>query len=302
MDDFKIPLRTRFAPSPTGYLHRGHVLNAIMVWGVARLYGGKIMLRVEDHDRERCRPEYETALLEDLQWLGLEWDEFSRQSDREEIYLEMLDALRMTEHVYHCQCSRKDILENSMQPGGELWYPGTCDNLDLDEKDNGVRVVLPTYSTGFDDSILGEQIQTPALQCGDILLRDRKGNWTYHFACVVDDFLQKINLVIRGEDLLESTGRQMMLHTMLANPNSPKYLHHPLIFEKNGVKMSKRDFSMSIREERSKGINREKLFGEVLYSAGILPAYRPVAVGELLQITEIYLFRILQKKQNLRRK
>src|SRR6266850_2293868 len=186
-------LRTRFAPSPTGHLHLGHVVNAIYVWGMARAAGGRVLLRIEDHDRIRCRPEYEASMLEDLAWLGFDADEgrdpLLRQSERHDAYAETLERLRAAHHVYACDCSRKKL-------AGER-YDGFCRDRRLDERQGrGLRVRIDPGIEHFDDLLLGAVGQMPAQQCGDLLLRDRDGHWTYQFAVTVDDLAHGITHVI----------------------------------------------------------------------------------------------------------
>ena len=214
------PPVTRFAPSPTGYLHLGHVVNAIYVWGIARALGGRVLLRIEDHDRIRSRPAFESALLEDLDWLGFVADSgrapVNRQSDREPAYEQALRHLRDTHQVYACDCSRKDI-------GGER-YPISAVSRDWRSAPAaGVRVAIDAGEEAFVDGLLGLQRQSPADHCGDLLLRDRDGHWTYQFAVTVDDMRDGITLVIRGADLLASTGRQMRLARMLGRADPPLF-------------------------------------------------------------------------------
>jgi glutamyl-Q tRNA(Asp) synthetase len=249
---------TRFAPSPTGYLHLGHVVNAIYVWGVARAAGGRVLLRMEDHDRLRCRPEYVTAILEDLAWLGFEPDEglrpLLRQSDRAQVYEQALERLRATHHVYACDCSRK-------QMAGER-YDGRCRDRGLREaRGCGVRLRIEPGPERFEDILLGTLEQTPADQCGDLLLRDRDGHWTYQFAVTVDDMLQGITHVIRGIDLLASTGRQLRLARMLGRIDLPAYLHHPLVLKPNGEKLSKSSGDTGVRELRRAGMTAADVIG-----------------------------------------
>ena len=209
---------TRFAPAPTGALHLGHVLNAIYVWDLARAHGAQVLLRIEDHDRERCRPEYEAGILDDLDWLGFVPDIYptadyragrcpGRQSDRVEIYGEAVAMLRAKGLLYACDCTRRTLSGR---------YDGRCRTRGLPLSDGyGWRVVVDAGVEAFDDLVLGRQAQEPSDQCGDVLIRDRRGNWTYQFAVSVDDWQQKIDLVIRGADLLASTGRQIRLGRML---------------------------------------------------------------------------------------
>jgi glutamyl/glutaminyl-tRNA synthetase len=254
------PLRTRFAPSPTGYLHLGHVAHALCLWKIARAAGAEIVLRIEDHDRGRCRPEYEAALLEDLAWLGLEWDgEVTRQSEREALYHDALQRLHRQGLAYGCDCSRRQIVERSGGGGAELRYDNHCRKRGLGlEAGLGWRVQLPGDVVAFEDARLGMQRQHPKSQCGDLLVRDRHGNWTYQFAVVVDDLEQGVNLIIRGEDLLDSTGRQILLGRMLGRTEPPAFHHHALIRDSaTGGKLSKRDGALGIRELRRRGFSAE---------------------------------------------
>ena len=247
-----VQMVTRFAPSPTGYLHIGHVVNAIYVWRMAREAGGRVLLRIEDHDRVRCRPEYEVAILEDLEWLGFEPDEglrpLLRQSDRARLYEEALVRLRTTHHVYACDCSRKQI-------AGER-YDGRCRERRLaDQQGRGVRVRIEPGPEVFEDLLLGAIEHTPADQCGDLLVRDRNGQWTYQFAATVDDMLQGVTHIIRGADLLSSTARQLRLARMLGRRDTPVYLHHPLVLKPNGEKLSKSAADTGVRELRRAGMS-----------------------------------------------
>ena len=170
---------TRFAPAPTGYLHLGHVANAICVWGDARARNGRVLLRIEGHDRERCKPEYEAAILEDLGWLGFEADEPAvRQSERHDIYSHIAGELAQRGLVYGCTCTRSKVIGSRVQgstvQGSELRYAGTCRDSGHALTDSvGWRVRLPDDVIQFDDRWCGPQAQIPAEQCGDLLIRDR---------------------------------------------------------------------------------------------------------------------------------
>ena len=216
------------------------MVNALHVWGLAQALGGRVLLRVEDHDRQRCRPEFEAALLDDLDWLGLRPRPAfrprrsgpdacdGRQSDREAIYRAAAAGLAARGLVYGCRCTRRDLEAAGAGDAGELRYPGTCRRLGLPLEDGlGWRLVVePTSAVTFDDAVHGPLTQRPAAQCGDLLLRDRLGNWTYQFAVAVDDTAQGIDLVVRGDDLLASTGRQILLARHLGRPAPPLYAHH----------------------------------------------------------------------------
>ena len=264
---FITPITTRFAPAPTGYLHLGHVLNAIYVWDIARASGpeARVLLRIEDHDRARSQPEYEAAMLEDLAWLGFTADgPLTRQSERGALYERALDGLRSRGLTYGCDCSRIDI--------GSGRYPGTCRNKRLDESAGvGIRVMLDSTRERFDDLRLGPQEQAPSEQCGDLLVRDRHGNWTYQFAAVVDDWLQEVNIVIRGEDLLDSTGRQIQLARMLGRERPPMFLHHELLLKSPTQKLSKSDGDTGVRDLRAAGWSAEDVIGQARKLAGLEP-------------------------------
>jgi glutamyl-tRNA synthetase/glutamyl-Q tRNA(Asp) synthetase len=275
------PVTTRFAPAPTGYLHLGHVLNALYVWDIARASGtdARVLLRIEDHDRARSRPEYEAALLEDLAWLGFAPDGgLTRQSERSALYGRALEDLRARGLTYACECSRTDI--------GSGRYPGTCRDKHVSESAAaGIRVRLDSTVERFDDLRLGPQEQVPSEQCGDLLARDRHGNWTYQFAAVVDDWLQGVNLVIRGEDLLDSTGRQIQLARLLGRDRPPVFLHHELLMKSATQKLSKSDGDTGIRDLRAKGWTAEAVIDRATALAGLSrdrisrclsPDYRPL--------------------------
>jgi glutamyl/glutaminyl-tRNA synthetase len=294
----RLPARawTRFAPAPTGFLHLGHVANAVTVWAVARAVDTEVLLRVEDHDRQRSRPEYERALLDDLDWLGFAPDRFptnafragpceGRQSDREAVYREAADALAARGLLYACSCSRREI-EDGASPGesapAELRYPGTCRERGLDlGGDVGWRLRLPPGEERFEDAWRGPQRQTPARQCGDVLVRDRRRNWTYQFAVAVDDLHQDVALVVRGLDLLESTGRQIQIARLLGRAQPPVFLHHPLLLKPEGRKLSKADGDTGVRELRAAGWSAERVIGEAAWRLRLLPSPRPVPASEV---------------------
>jgi glutamyl-Q tRNA(Asp) synthetase len=277
-------VRTRFAPAPTGWLHLGHVLNAEYVWGVMMpvapepMAQRQVLLRIEDHDRERCRAEYEAGILQDLEWLDYRYERpFVRQSDRDAIYREAVDVLAAQGLVYGCDCTRREIeagaarREASVDGRGptELWYSGRCRDRGL-PLTNGVgwRVRMDPGVERFVDDRLGPQEQDPSGQCGDVLIRDRLGNWTYQFAASVDDLRQGIDLVIRGADLLPSTGRQIRLARLLGRQTPARFLHHALIMKSPDQKLSKSDGDTGVRELRARGWTPEQVKAAARRSAG----------------------------------
>jgi len=269
---------SRFAPAPTGLLHLGHVVNAIYVWGVTRARGGRVLLRIEDHDRRRSRGEFESAILEDLEWLGFAADAPAvRQSERGAIYERMLDTLRAKGLVYACTCSRADIEAGV--------YPGACRDRGIAEVPGvGLRVRLDPSVERFVDLRHGAQAQRPFEQCGDVLVRDRDGYWTYQFAATVDDFTQGVTLVVRGDDLLDSTGRQLQLARLLGRSDPPQFLHHPLVMKSPAQKLSKSDGDAGVRSLRARGWAAERVIGEAAARAGLIPAARPLRAADLSTI------------------
>lgn len=249
---------TRFAPAPTGYLHLGHVVNALHVWREAQARDGRVLLRLEDHDRERCRPEYDAAILEDLTWLGFTWDgPVTRQSDRHAIYLDVARQLDADGLVYGCVCSRKTLQDAR--------YPATCRDAGHPlTAQVGWRVRLPEDEVRFVDRWCGPQVQVPAQQCGDLLIRDRLGNWSYQFVATVDDYLQGVTDVIRGRDLLDSTGRQILLGRLIGRRLPATFAHHALIMKSPTQKLSKSDRDTGVRDLRAAGWTRDAVLAAAL--------------------------------------
>jgi glutamyl-tRNA synthetase/glutamyl-Q tRNA(Asp) synthetase len=254
---------SRFAPAPTGWLHLGHVLNAEYVWGS----GAKVVLRIEDHDRERCRPEYDAGILEDLEWLGYRPDSaIVRQSERNPIYGDAAEVLRAKELIYACDCTRAAIEARSPRSEtggariGELRYDGYCRRRGLPlSEGRGWRVRIEPGVERFVDGLLGAQEQDPSEQAGDVLIRDRLSNWTYQFVASVDDFRQGIDLVIRGTDLLSSTGRQIRIARLLGRTVPAEFRHHPLIMRTPTQKLSKSDGDTAVRDLRARGWTAEQV-------------------------------------------
>jgi glutamyl/glutaminyl-tRNA synthetase len=247
---------TRFAPAPTGYLHLGHVANAVWTWGLADRTGAEVLLRIEDHDRQRCRPEYDAALLEDLGWLGFRADRGPvRQTDADALaaYEASLARLRDAGLVYGCDCTRSTFLQWATvngRPWSGRGCPGGC-------RERGVagpvlRVALDDGRESWTDRIVGRH-EADVAPNGDLPVRDRHGNWTYGFCVVVDDMRQGVDLVARGEDLLAATAAQIRLGRALGRGTPPAYAHHPLIRRPDGSKLSKSAGDTGVRELRAKG-------------------------------------------------
>lgn len=270
----------------------------LYVWGIAGLLDGNVLLRIEDHDRQRCRPEYEGGVLDDIEWLGFEpANEFRplagafRQSDCDAVYAAALKDLSARALVYRCVCTRK-ILEAKARagPDGERVYPGLCRNADHPATlPHGLRLAWEAgkvAAESFADGLLGPQSQRPEQQCGDLLLRDRLGQWTYQFAVTVDDIRHGVDFVVRGDDLLASTGRQMKLARMLGLRKPILFFHHPLVRDPTGTKLSKKQRPPAIRDLRLRGARPEAVLGEAARAVGLVPGaalLRPRDASELVE-------------------
>ena len=289
---------TRFAPAPTGRLHLGHLANAIYVWGLARRFGGDVLLRIEDHDRQRCRPEYEAALLDDLDRLGIAADEPStdalragpsrfRQSDNGPAYEAAVDRLRSEADVYACDCSRATFVA-WREANGQAWSgpgcPGGCRSRGLTEgPGTGLRAAVGEGDEAWDDVLLGAQAG-PVVGEGDVLLRDRNGNWTYALCVVVDDIRHGIDLVVRGEDLLEATPAQIRLARLLRRRSPPRFAHHPLVRRPDGTKLSKADGAQSLGGRLDAGDAVGTLVGDALAGVGLVTPSRPASFEEAIAL------------------
>ncbi len=277
---------TRFAPAPTGFLHLGHVANAIWVWGVAGATDGRVLLRIEDHDRVRSRPEFVGALLEDLAWLGFAADKGPvRQSDDDSPYAAALERLRAEVLVYGCDCSRSTF-EAWSHENGRLWHgsgcPGDCRQRGLDGP--VLRAALGGGSERWMDAIVGPCADEADTGAGDLPIRDRDGNWTYGFAVVVDDLRQGIGLVIRGRDLLAATPVQIRLTHLLGREATATFAHHPLIRRPDGSKLSKADGDTSVRELRAAGRTPADLIGEAAAAVGLIDGPRPIEAAAVASL------------------
>lgn len=258
-------------------MHRGHARTFLIAQERALHRDGQLILRIEDLDRDRCKPEFESALLEDLKWAGLRWDEGPdidgtfgsyRQSERMEIYRSALHALHEQSCAFPCHCSRKDVLSAVQAPheqGGELIYPGHCRDrpFSFDTKTDALgvnwRMRVPVGETiAFQDGACGEQRFVAGRDFGDFLIWRKDGVPAYELAVVLDDIAMKVTEVVRGEDLLLSTARQLLIYRALgATP--PSFYHCPLVVDETGKRLAKRDKAMSLRELRREGFDPKDL-------------------------------------------
>jgi glutamyl-Q tRNA(Asp) synthetase len=264
---------TRFAPSPTGELHLGHAYSALIAWRRARdANGGKdgrFLLRIEDIDIRRSRREFEAAILADLKWLGLDWDgEVRRQSEHFADYGRVLDDLTGRGLVYPCFCTRSDIAASDSAPHGPdgPLYPGTCRHRSTDERRELIasgrefclrldcaRAASEAGAYEFTDEGRGH-VDGNALLFGDVVLARKDTPTSYHLAVTVDDHLQGVTLVTRGEDLLPSTHVHVLLQHLLGY-ETPAYAHHKLLTDDSGRRFAKRDKALTLRALREKGMS-----------------------------------------------
>jgi len=276
---------TRFAPSPTGYLHLGHVRSAIEGWRAARDSGGRFLLRLEDIDQTRCRDEYSEAILEDLSWLGLTWDgPVRKQSEHFDDYRDALDRLEAMGVLYPCFCTRKEIQEEIARAGGAPHalsgppYPGTCRGLDRrlrEEKQlSGIdyalrldlaRALALTGPLDWVEEEEGGPHRKPAdpAPLGDVVLARKDVPTSYHLAVTVDDASQGVTLVTRGEDLAAATHVHRVLQALLDLP-TPRYRHHELLTDPSGRRLSKRDHALTIRSMRECGIGPTEIIARAV--------------------------------------
>ncbi len=266
---------TRFAPSPTGRLHLGHAYSAVLGAARASEDGGKFLLRIEDLDQTRSRPEFVDGIYEDLDWLGLEWVRPALvQSQRSGAYADALRQLSQLGLIYACFCTRADIAQSLTAPHGDAAasYPGTCRSLPDDPErrattahcwrlnSNNALNVAGTPSWREDD---GQLFNAEASQVGDAILARKDAPASYHLSCVVDDAASGVTLVVRGADLRPSTPIQRLLQKLLDLPE-PLYLHHPLVTHADGRRLAKRDLAPTLAAMRDQGVDGRALAADLL--------------------------------------
>ncbi len=280
--------RGRFAPSPTGYLHLGNIWVALISRCAAKQANGTWILRIEDIDRERCRDEYVEAVKEDLLWLGLTWDEEPYfQSRRYHIYEQIIEILREAEKVYPCYCNRARVqkIMSAPHPGEPASaYDGHCRQNPVVTKKN------PSWRWKQEERMIRFVTRSEGLQMmplrkfgDDIVLQRADGNFNYQFAVSVDDGMMDITEVVRGSDLYSSTGIQVQLLEYLGH-TPPVYFHVPLLTDKEGIRLSKRQHGITVRECRNAGKTPEQVLGQLAYYAGINPDRAPMRLQEITGI------------------
>ena len=305
-------IRSRLDPSPTVSMLLGNLWIAFLNWLWTRQRGGKIILRMEDIDRDRCRKEYEEGILEDLSWMGLDFDEGPEgiysygpavQSRRYDIYDSILSAMEKKGHIYPCYCSRSRIHQVLSAPHeGEARpvYDGHCRNLTPKERESMTknpcwRVRMEESTISFTDLFYGTITRTLKAGADDFVVRRADGLVAYQLAVSIDDGEMGITHVFRGNDLLDSTPGQAWLIQKLGY-QVPAYGHLPLLVDTRGIRLSKRQKGITVRELRNRGLRPEDLTGLLLHLAGGLPELRPVSLEEALEDFPFEKLTALQKK------
>lgn len=298
------PVKGRLAPSPTGRLHLGNAWAFLLAWLAARSAGGAVVLRMEDIDPERARPEFAAGIVEDLRWLGLDWDEGPdaggphgpyEQSRRLDSYAEALARLERMGRTYPCFCTRKELRQLAAAPhaavadDGSPVYPGTCRDLAPAEREallrQGrkacVRLRCDDIAVDFEDGVAGARSMTLRECGGDFALRRSDGVFAYQLAVVLDDMAMGVTQVVRGDDILSSTPRQIFLHRLFgARP--PQYAHLPLVCDAAGERLAKRHQSLTLEALRAAGVSGPAVAGYLAWRAGLVPAPQKALPSELV--------------------
>ena len=306
-------MKGRFAPSPTGYIHLGNVWIALLSYISTRQQKGTYVVRMEDIDLQRSKRELGEALLDDLEWLGFEWDEGPRiggsestywQSERQEYYANILECLALEKLIYPCFCNRARLQSIASAPHvGEVVhrYDGHCRHIDEEEvkalfaeKDPSLRLSIDSCDIEFTDRWQGVQHIHLEGELDDYVLRRGDGMYAYHLAVVLDDIAMGITEVIRGDDLLDTTGQQIYLYKTLQqclhskNITVPSYGHAPLLIDSEGHRLSKRQKSITIRELRDNQWSANRILGELAIVGGLVKANtlhnREISISELIEI------------------
>jgi glutamyl-tRNA synthetase len=292
-------VRTRFAPSPTGDLHLGGAWTAVASWALARARKGNTILRVEDIDTPRVVRGSAARIAEDLAWLGLDWDEGPdaggphasyTQSERASVYDAALAQLAAAGLTYPCDCSRAEISRVASAPhaGDEIVYPGTCRDAPRDremKRSPAIRLRVPDGAAiVFDDLVRGRIEQHVEVSVGDFVLRRGDGVYAYQLVVAVDDAAMHVSHVVRADDLLASTARQILLMRLLGTPEEhiPAYAHVPMVVASDGERLAKRVGSASIRSLQERGIGAEEIVGHIASGLGLVAGGpRPMTVKEV---------------------
>ena len=282
----------RFAPTPSGRLHLGNLLCALLAYLSVRSQGGKFLLRIEDLDVPRCPRRLSLQCIEDLAWLGFTWDEEPLwQSQRSDIYQHYLDELQKQGLIYPCFCTRAQLMASQAPNLGDtqVVYNRACAHLSNEDvarlsqtRSPALRLRVPDAEVTFTDGLFGLQRENLARDCGDFILRRSDGLFGYQLAVVVDDALSGVNQVVRGRDILSATPRQLYLLEKLGFP-APEYVHIPLLMDHAGRRLAKRDKDLDL-SALSRRFTPEDILGMLAYSAGIIEENRPMTLEQLIPL------------------
>ena len=298
--------RGRFAPSPSGRMHLGNAWTALLAWLDIRKQNGAMVLRMEDLDPDRSRPDYAAGLLADLRWLGLDWDEGPDvggpaapycQSQRSHYYQAAFDKLLQAGLVYPCFCSRAELRLAASAPHAgdtEVPYSGRCaaltelavTKLRAAGRRPSYRLRVGDAAVEYSDEVYGRQKQVLRQECGDFVIRRSDGVFAYQLAVVVDDAAMGISRVLRGADLLASTPRQVYLWRLLA-ASPPTFIHVPLLIGRDGSRLSKRHGSLAIAALRGAGVPAQKIVGQLAAWAGLIDRPMPASPRELVSVFDL---------------
>lgn len=308
----------RLAPSPSGEMHLGNAFTYTLAWCSVRKRRGKVLFRIEDLD-ERCkRDDFKNQVIQDMEWLGLDWDgEIAFQSKRTHIYDEIFNEIMKLGLIYPCFCSRADLHASSAphNSNGTYIYSGKCRNLSMTEiaektrtKSPAYRIKVPDIDVSITDAICGEYKQNLISECGDFVIRRSDCVYAYQFAVAVDDYLQGVNQIVRGNDLLSSSPRQVFLRDVIScitnnTTNASGYFadaerinsvaqeiqfaHVPLLTDETGRRLAKRDKDLTIKALREKGVLASEIIGYFAYILGFIEKYECVTLEELLNMFDL---------------
>jgi len=282
----------RFAPTPSGRLHLGNILCAMLAYLSARSQGGRFLLRIEDVDVPRCPRSLARQCIDDLAWLGFTWDAAPvYQSDRSDIYRAALDRLADGGHTYPCFCTRAQLMSLAAPNLGDtqVIYQRTCAHLSPAEiaermktRAPAIRLRVPDEDVSFVDGLFGLQKENLARDCGDFILRRSDGLYGYQLAVVVDDAMAGVTEVVRGRDILSATPRQLYLQRLLGY-DAPAYMHIPLLVDHQGRRLAKRDKDLDLTA-LGRRFSPEDILGMLAFSAGLLPEVRPITLEALIPL------------------
>ena len=297
-------VRGRYAPSPSGVQHLGNIQTAIVAWLQVRLAGGEFILRMDDIDTPRVKTGSAEQMLDDLRWLGIDWDCITAssyqpssngvyyQAQQQSSYLAAFDRLDKQSQLFACSCSRRDIKRIVIKPSpaGHYVYPGTCRPnqgvYNETAKNRAWRFKVSDKKTHFKDLLLGNQTQNVATEMGDFIVKRRDGIFAYQLASVVDDIQLGITDVVRGADLLESTPAQIDLFECLGAP-VPRFWHLPLKLDAKGDKLSKRSGSVSLQMLRQQGATAEQIIGQLAWDLKLVENESPIRIQQLLKTLRV---------------